>query len=210
MYFNKSYLETNRKYFYLTIWSDNNGIPGSIIYKRQAIRPEFENELNKFHTYYIDDATIVLNGVFYVGWIQTTADFLNLGFDLNNNHKTNNFYNINGKWVNSSYSGSWMIRPFFGKMLTTAINPVKPVEMADVNIYPNPTKDEINIKINNQNDYQQINVSIYNISGILVHQSIISNNQSIDLSGLTNGTYFIKLTDKSKKLDCTKKIIKLN
>jgi hypothetical protein len=210
MYFNRSYKDKNQKYFYLTIWDDNDGVPGQIIYKRQEMKPEFENELNKFHKYPIDDAVLVISGVFYVGWIQTTSDMLNLGFDCNNNRKQNNFYNTSGEWVNSNKSGSMMIRPFFGKNLTLGINSDQKIESVNVKIYPNPAKDEIQIKIDNQSDYHQIKVSIFNLTGALVNQTDFTNNQPINLSGLVPGTYIIRLTDKTLKLNYSQKLIKLN
>jgi len=211
MYFNRSFLDKNQsKYFYLTVWRDNNGEPGEIIYKRKGTRPEFEDELNKFHTYFIDDTVLVLSGTFYVGWIQTTADFLNLGFDYNRDRKLNNFYNINGIWKNSSYSGSWMIRPYFGKNLTTGTEIIKPKTGGNFKIYPNPTKDGINIQLDNLDDYQYIKVSIYSLSGALIYQVNYTENQTIDVSGLSPGIYIIHLSDKTRKLNYSQKLIKIN
>jgi hypothetical protein len=212
MYFNRAFKDENKQYFFLTIWNDNNGQPGQIIYKRQGVMPEFENELNKFHTYFIDDAEIVLSGVFYVGWIQTTEDNLLIGADINRDNRANTFYNISGQWVNSSYPVALMIRPFFGKNLTTNIEPPKVVEntIPNVKIYPNPAKDEIKIDIDNQADFNQIEVSIFNLLGAMVLQSKYSNNQPISISELVPGTYIIRLTDKTRKLNFSKKIIKQN
>lgn len=209
-YFTKSLYDNSQKYFYLTIWEDNNGVPGKVIYKRQGVKPEYENELNKFHTYYIDDTTIVISGNFYVGWIQTTSDLLNLGFDFNRNYQQNNFYNINGVWENSRYEGALMIRPFFGKQLTTQVIPFKSNAKTNVNIYPNPAADEIFIRFENPSDYQQIVVSIYNISGKLVLQTNYLINQPINLSGLKEGVYIIRLTDRSRQLNYSQKIIRRN
>ena len=42
-----------------------------------------------------------MSGTFYVGWIQTTDDLLNIGLDLNKNSNQYMFYNFNGTWLNS-------------------------------------------------------------------------------------------------------------
>jgi len=216
IYFNKSLNDKSQKYFYLTIWDDNDGEPGQVIYQREGIRPEYEGDLNKFHTYEIDDTTIVLKGVFYVGWKQTTPDLLNIGFDFNNKFKDNSnkvinniFYNINGTWEKSKFEGSLMIRTFFGKSLTAEVVPVNQKPIPKVNIYPNPANDNIKIIVNKLSEYNQLTVSIYNLTGSLVHQSIQDNNQSIDLSYFKEGTYIIRLTDKKKSLNYSCKFIKI-
>ncbi len=209
MYFNKTLNDKSQKYFYLTIWDDNAGKPGQIIYHRQGIRPEYDGGLNKFHTYYIDDTTLVLNRVFYVGWQQTTSDLLNVGLDLNRKRNDKIFYNINGSWANSKYEGALMIRPFFGKFLTTDIGPEIEKPIPIVQIYPNPANDNITIYLENNFDYSKVTVSICNLTGSLVHQSIQDNNSSINLSGLNEGVYIIRLTDKKKSLNYSCKLIKI-
>jgi hypothetical protein len=209
MYFNRSFQDKNQKYFLLTVWNDNNGLPGEIIYQKKGTRPEFENELNKFHTYYIDDTVLVINGVFYVGWVQTTSDLLNLGFDFNRDNKQNNLYNINGDWKNSSYQGALMIRPFFGKMLTTNAGPIKPKIKPELKIYPNPVNDQLMIEVDNYHEFKQITVYVYSITGMLIKQTLWNPGQPIDLSGIKNGNYLIRLNDKSGRLNHTQKIIKL-
>ena len=208
MYFTRSLNNKSQNYFYLTIWDDNGGKPGNIIYHRKGIRPEYENGLNKFHTYYIDDTTIVLNRVFYVGWQQTTPDLLNIGFDFNRNRSSNIFYNVNGTWQNSSFEGALMIRPFFGKMITTGILPEYRKINPQVKIYPNPVNDELTIQIDKPFEYKNITISIYNLSGSLVQQSIQNNNTTINLSNLKEGMYIIRLTDKTNSLNFSCKILK--
>ena len=69
-------------------------------------------------------------------------------------------------------------------------------------IYPNPTNSKVNIKSENKFD----EVEIYNILGQKVLSSKILENQEIDMSSLTSGTYFLKL--KSESLIKNAKIIK--
>ena len=209
MYFSRTLNDaTSNKYFYLTFWDDNNGMPGSVIYKQEAVKPEFENELNKFHTYYID-TTLVFDGVFYVGWIQTTSDMLNIGLDFNRVRNDNIFYNIGGIWENSSFEAALMIRPFFGKRLTLSEAPIPPRVIPEVTVYPNPTKDYLTINITNTTDYKQVEVQIFNLSGRLVHQSVYHSNAPIKLSSFREGLYLLRLIDRKKGLNYTQKIIKI-
>jgi hypothetical protein len=69
-------------------------------------------------------------------------------------------------------------------------------------IYPNPTNSKVNIKSEIKFDL----VEIYNVLGQKVLSSKISENQEVDMSLLTSGTYFLKL--KSESLIKNAKIIK--
>lgn len=71
-------------------------------------------------------------------------------------------------------------------------------------LYPNPTHNIFYIK--NLNNINILNVSIYNTLGeVIWHQS--TNNNGIDLSSISNGIYFCKITDDNGKA-YTQKIIK--
>ena len=59
---------------------------------------------------------------------------------------------------------------------------------SSLEIYPNPTKGKINIEYN---DLQRLKSSIYNLHGEVLKENII-NGQTLDISGLPNGVYFIK------------------
>jgi hypothetical protein len=74
-----------------------------------------------------------------------------------------------------------------------------PVSIPDVyeansmlDIYPNPSYDIINIKVENTNN---ASIEIYNVSGIPVFSKAIdSKTEKIDLTGFPEGVYIIKLT----------------
>jgi hypothetical protein len=56
--------------------------------------------------------------------------------------------------------------------------------------YPNPVKDFLNIQLENTSGMQ---VKIYQLQGGLVMESDLTSNESIDVSGLSQGLYFIEL-----------------
>ncbi|NJK94145.1 MAG: T9SS type A sorting domain-containing protein [Bacteroidales bacterium] len=58
-----------------------------------------------------------------------------------------------------------------------------------VNIYPNPTKDFINIETGND---KPLKFKIYNISGYLIKTEYIISKGTIDLSYLPAGVYFME------------------
>lgn len=138
MFFNRVVNDVNQIYFYLTIWGDNGGVPGSILYQQSGVRPEFEPGFNSFYTYVLDNPLSV-NGTIYVGWVQTTNEVLNLGYDKNNDRSDHFFYNVDGNWYNTLYPGTPMIRIIVGD------SPYQHVGIEDqergVYVFPNPCND---------------------------------------------------------------------
>ncbi len=211
MYFCRSLHNKSKKYFNLTIWDDNEGKPGKIIYQKQAVRPEYENKLNKFHTYYINDETVVLQGVFYVGWVQNTSAMLNIGLDFNTNNQENILYSMGDSWQNSKYEASLMIRPFFGQKLTLSDKKVK-LNNFDKNfvVYPNPASKTITVSNKNERFDNRYEVFIYNLSGQTMYNSTFKNNQPINIEHLKKSVYILRITDKNKATVYVQKIIKSN
>jgi len=70
-------------------------------------------------------------------------------------------------------------------------------EITDVNnlsIYPNPTREKINIYFTPKNKLALINVNIFSILGKLVYSENTDENiQSIDVSNYKKGVYFLEI-----------------
>ena len=139
MYFNQTIGNANQKYFYLTVWNDDNGQPGEILYEKSGKRPEFDDMLFKYYTYELEEE-LPVSGTIYIGWRQTTKDNLNVGFDINNNHTDKIFYNVSGTWYNSSFPGALMIRPILGqdKEVYVGVNSIKKENNNSISIFPKP------------------------------------------------------------------------
>jgi len=73
-----------------------------------------------------------------------------------------------------------------------------------ISFYPNPAKNFINIS--NLENIEIANIGIYNILGKLI-ENVDLKKESIDISGLANGVYLLKILDKSGQKE-TFKIIK--
>ena len=200
MYFNQSNpVSASQRSFILTIWADNGGVPGNIVYQQKGIKPEYENELNKFHTYILPDSVhIVVSDIFYVGWTQTSDAFLNIGFDMNRVSNSKIFYNLNGNWYNSSFKGSLMIRPVLGapiKSTITDVNQLNPIS-SNIQLYPNPVNGKLFINKNNQPINNDLSVMIINNIGKLIYYGKI-NNGYIDVDNYSPGIYFIRIKNKN-------------
>lgn len=76
-------------------------------------------------------------------------------------------------------------------------------EQPDINIYPNPVRD--NLEINIPEDINSTSIKIINSIGQLMEESLST---SIDLSHLTKGIYFIQIELTSGEL-ITKKVLKI-
>ncbi|MHC1705615.1 MAG: T9SS type A sorting domain-containing protein [Tenuifilaceae bacterium] len=201
MYFNRTYQDANSHYFKLAVWSDANGKPGNILYQKTGIKPLFTDSLNIFTLYSVDEP-IKIGGDFWIGWINTTIDMLNVGFDLNNNHNNKLYYNLTGDWVKSQFEGSLMIRPVFGELskYPTSIN--SPYRKVEFDFYPNPASTQVYLRL--ADNIKPETIRIVNLSGQVVMNKIYDNT-SIDISNLPTGIYLFQITfhnqvSSSKKL----------
>jgi len=207
-YFNQTLGLSSQQYFFLTVWDDNNGQPGNIIYEQNGLRPEYEGDLFHFYTYKLEEA-LYLTGTFYVGWRQTTVDNLNVGFDINTDHHDKIFYNTSGSWLNSSFSGSLMIRPIMGDEKTAWLGVENPkTNELQVSIYPNPLQgNELHININDMSpkDKSQLQIQIYSVTGELVFDKQYQD--LLQLGNLAKGLYFLRINSPSDGIITTKKLI---
>lgn len=86
----------------------------------------------------------------------------------------------------------------------TGINDHKPE--SNFSLYPNPVKDKLYINFNNEAFAYRI--SIYDMTGRLVHGSVeMSGNLVLNISDLQSGIYFVRMRSSDKQL--SKTIIKL-
>ena len=207
-YFNQTLGWANQQYFDIYIWNDNNGVPGNVIYNQQGLRPEFESQLFKYQTYTLDQA-VAVNGVFYVGWKQSTKDNLNVGWDKNNDKSDKVFYNVTGNWYNSSFKGCTMIRPILGTEDEAFVGIAKTLQTEELNliIAPNPVhSNQLHLIFDtNKQDNTCYQLRIFNISGQLVLQTEFDNN--IDISHLKSGIYLLNMISTDGKQQINKKFI---
>ena len=130
-------------------------------------------------------------GNYFVG-IREHSDNITLGTT------SSNFRPAAG-WVNILPAATWNTTEFYGFQRTyllrlnvlginTSVNELSSENM--INVYPNPTAGILVIDSGKQiNQY-----SVTNISGETVYLGNSVNKNTIDLSHLTSGTYFVKLT----------------
>lgn len=196
MFFNRTEGNANDQYFDLAVWRDNNGEPGELLYRQYDLKPKFSNSLYQIQTYYLKEP-VGINNVFYIGWIQTTDDNLNVGFDTYNDASSNIYYNVLGYWEKTAFTGSIIMRPVIGKAFDPAYTPGRPAQDTRLVIYPNPSRNGLfRISLDDGSHNNLINkatIKVFNITG----QEVISAPfmETLDASGLPGGFYMIKVVD---------------
>lgn len=189
MYFPQMLDSVNDIPFKLTVW-DNLSSSGSILYQQEVFPYHTQN--GDYYTYLIDEP-FQLVGTFYVGWEQTTDDLLNIGLDKNNISNTYMYYNIGSGWNQSSYFGSWMIRPVLSmKPIVSSLEDY----YQNTKIYPNPVDTYCFIETIENNSI----INVFSIHGVMQKQ-IFSNTSltKLDLKDLSSGIYFIEILQNNNK-----------
>lgn len=179
--------------FLLTIWDDNNGKPGSILYQDDffnAKYPIYTDNHDGFYYYVFEDSQKVeVPQTFYVGWRQIDPEQLDVGFDRNIDNQQNIFYSVNngGTWNNASFTGSLLIRPVIDSKLNYIVGMEEQVlREYQYDLYPNPTNESFSIS----GDIDLVDhVVVLDING----RQVLSTNRltQIDVADLPVGLYIV-------------------
>lgn len=198
--FNHTLNDANNKYFDIVVWKEENGRPGQEIYRIGSQRPQWEEQIYRFH-YYPFDKVVTHAGSFFIGIVQQSSSLINIGFDSSIDNSQFAFYNINGSWQPTEMHGTLMIRPVVGSSYYIGIEEPE-VSSTLVSVYPNPASDLLHFSV--QEGTEIATTCIYNLTGRKVYQSTFVGALSID--NLRDGLYFISLTTKQGQV-ITQKIV---
>ena len=185
--------DVSDKLFLLTVWEDNDGIPGNVLYEDDVFSPRtpiYADGQNIFTSYFfLDTQKVAVGASFFVGWRQLDAERLNLGFDRNIDQSEEILYSVDGggNWLVSPFKGSAMLRPIFSTGMDVYLGAETIVEMTnELIIYPNPVQEIIYIK-GDSNLLGRKKILLDSFGRILKETS----SSSFDLSALNAGIYFI-------------------
>lgn len=200
LYFNRTRGGENEQImFYLCVWSDEDGHPGTLLYKdSQRRKPQFTT-LNGYSRYLLEEPLIV-SGKVYVGLEQTSNYYINLGFDRNNDARQQIYYLTSPTWQQSILAGALMMRPYFGQRATVGIS--HPAESLACRVYPNPVHDILNIDLPEGN----YSLTLYNRQGSVMQVS--HDQHQMHIGQLPAGLYLLRITQADTGLTRTLKIIK--
>ena len=151
MHFVPTVNDLSNKLFLLTVWADNNGQPGAVLYQDDfftAQNPIYAGEKDLFRNYYFKDTMkVAVSGTFYVGWRQIDPQRLNIGFDRNINTQDKIFFStdLGTTWQNGTFPGSLMIRPVFSSKMDYSLDTDDiTADDIELEVYPNPTEVVLN------------------------------------------------------------------
>ncbi len=196
IHFVPSVLDVSNKLFLLSVWSDDNGTPGQLLYEDDVFfprQPVYGASANDFYDYYFIDTTKVQVGTtFYVGWRQFDAERLNVGLDRNLNNSQFTYYSVNGgaTWNQSMIDGSVMIRPIFSTALDAELGVENQTLESEnlIKIYPNPVTDQLHVSLETS-AFQ--GMELLSFEGKLLKSEKVA--QFFDVSDLPAGYYFLKV-----------------
>lgn len=215
MHFVPTVVNLEDEIFLLTVWSDNGGEPGEIIYQDDyftAHTPNYAGTREGFTYYsftneaYLTDGKLPVGETFYVGWQNIASHSLNIGLDWNIPNADKVFRNVSGSWLTSSYDMSLMIRPVFSTPLDDLFLGISTdeVEKAEqpITIYPNPTSHSFSV----DGVPSQSQIEIHDLSGRIVLQT--RNGQNIQVETLKKGVYIVVVRNELGEQYYTTKLIK--
>jgi hypothetical protein len=186
--------DVSNKLINIIVWrhidENNSGEGDDTIAVFTLLKPEYRDTINSF--YYYPIKRLLPAGDFYIGFQQLSPDYLNIGFDVNNDVSNKIFYNTSGAWANTSFAGALMMRPYLGSYFP---NPNLGIDATEntIECYPNPT--ENTLFINTEKQIQS--VEIYNTTGQMMCRQYA---KTIDVSDLSAGYYILKIYENNTNI----------
>ncbi len=191
--------------FLLTIW-DGGSTPGSIIHQNFSFSaPEYRSDgLNHFVEYPLD-SVVHVEGTIYIGWVQTNAVKMNIGFDRNRNNQNRIFYNVGNSWESTDFEGSLMMRPVF----VAAVDPfvgiaTDPGIEADLLLYPNPTDQGFYLR---SEHIGPIMIECSDAIGRVIFEAKATSGSFISTADLPEGIYNIRCFDTAGSMIGTSRLV---
>lgn len=216
MFFNQSFTDVSTQSFNLMVWSaigtSGNGQGETVLRRILQSRPTYKNTINGFYYLEFDQPLYLPAGQFYIGWEQTTAFQLNMGFDQNykiDGASAKNpdmwFRLQDGIWQKTKYEGALMMRPIVGKWLNppVGVKETKAEQHFDAVVYPNPASSVLYFQLESR---EAVFVELFDLAGKNILAQTVSQNQ-LSLPALTEGLYLLKVTEQSTGNTVVKKII---
>ncbi|WP_158276179.1 T9SS type A sorting domain-containing protein [Brumimicrobium oceani] len=211
VHFVPTVLDVSNNLFLLTVWDDQNGQPGNVIYEDEFFfprQPFYTYGRNKYRTYFFKDTMRVGVGeTYYIGMRQIDEAPLNMGFDVNNDNSDKIFWSVDGggNWNNSNFEGSIMMRPLVSSKLDYQLGLEKRTLSTpdfEFTLYPNPASSVLSIKGENFN--HSTSFEMRDLNGRIVKR--FNSKEQIDISMIHQGIYLVNRLEKGQVIQ-TKKLV---
>jgi hypothetical protein len=169
------------------VWDvDEQGNPAVTAKAQQGfIIPKIDT-LNRFFEV-LFPAPVPVQGSFFIGWALSinVADFVNIGFDLNENAPDKIKYNNGTGWTSfTGQRGALLLRPIMANV--TGVKDIIP-DQSLVNAFPNPSTGKVTLQ------GAVINWVVTDLTGKIIQKAEAKRSgvNEVDLSFAGNGLYFI-------------------
>jgi hypothetical protein len=193
-HFVPSVIDVSSKLFLISVWSNENGHPGTLLYEDDVFFPRtplYGDERGIFVPYYFTDTQKVsVPSSFFIGWRQLDAERLNLGLDRNIDQSDKIQYSVDGgfTWFTSPYEGAAMVHPIFSTALDASLGfSDEAVAPATWSVFPNPGQKEVHIDM--PIAYQGKQIILCDAMGKV---QVSQTDSTFDISMLPNGVYFLR------------------
>lgn len=179
--------------FFLTVWSSVS--PEVVLYRNFSFSsPDYRLDgIDKFVEYAFDEP-IPVEGTIYVGWTQTNAASMNIGFDRNRNNRSKIFYNVGNGFTNTSFRGSLMMRPVMVSEVDPWAGVDWSVEEDRLLLWPNPAGDLVNITLAKEVPPGTV-WQCLDATGRVVSSGPIGPFTSVSTGALAGGFYTVRVLD---------------
>lgn len=203
LYFNRTLDGENEQVpFLITVWENEDGRPGAMLYRDRSRRRPLFVGLNRYQRYVLEHPVLV-NGSVFVGFEQTNNYFINLGFDRSHNSADRIFYLTSNEWQQSILSGSLMLRPCFGAAATVGIVEVGS-EKYNAKIYPNPATNYVTVSGLPEGG----RIEFYDATGRKVTEMTTMESMEMDVSRWNRGIYLLRCIAPNGSVHTEKLIIR--
>lgn len=196
IFFNDTYHQENAAIqFRLAVWADAGGAPGTALYCDENMRHADMEQLGRYQRFVLERPLLV-SGTVYVGLVQQSDGYLNLGFDCNNDHRDRCFYAVGNVWQTTVYRGSLMVRPYFGSGAVVGI--ADEPEQLSLALWPNPVTDRLQVQWSGA-DMTGGTLQVYDMMGRCLSTMPVATQESATLptSQYSKGVYLLVLRDRN-------------
>lgn len=175
----------------LKVWS--GGEEGPVAQLHQQNIQVIRTGNNEFIRYQLTEPVIVYRR-FFVGWKQSSAAVIPVGFDKDTDSGNQIYYNVTGAWEqNTLLAGSLMIRPVFGSGQGVVINELE--DQRFIQIFPNPSNGQFQMPADAQS------ISVFDVLGQSIPVTTQKEEKSIlvHMPEVKSGLYLVRWYSNGKK-----------
>ena len=206
LFFNDTYNKENAGLqFRIAVWADAGGCPGTALYIDQEMRHADMDQLGGFQRFILE-RPLVVSGTVYVGLVQQSEGYINLGFDCSHDRRDRCFYSIGNVWQTTVYRGALMLRPYFGSAAVVGIAPEP--EQLSLSLWPNPVRDVLQVQWNGD-DLKGGTLQVYDMMGhCQVMQTVYADVIAINSAAWPKGIYLLVLRNEEGRVITQKRFVK--